>query len=154
MAVKKRKKVPPTFDMSYPLVPLEDEERMPIEEGGGGSLSRFRTRMHSVDIFDHYLPDLASIAERIYFKGGKLSSYGLIPKEGLDETVAFDVLCAMLVSPFPNHIQKEATVGLALYNWYEPGVRDDQLEPSFPVFFKVPIRNKANYHLLVGKNRN
>jgi hypothetical protein len=138
----------------YPLVPLEDEERRPLSEGGGGSLSRFLKRMPAQKVHDEYVPEFQKVAEKLFFKGGRLSDFGLVPKEGIDEMVAVEVLDAMFRSPFPNHIQKEGTIALAIFNWYEPGERDSKLEPEFPVYFRRPGQQEVGVEVLVGKNRN
>lgn len=144
---------PKGYNTDYPLVPLTDEEKMPLQDGGGAALSRFKHRMESAQLFD-YIPALQRIAETVYFKGGKLSRFGIRPKENIDESLAFEVLSAMFRSPFPNHIQKEATIALALYNWYEDGSRDTSIEPTFPVFFRRPGQQEVGTEVLTGKNRN
>lgn len=142
-------------ELVYELRPLDDEEKRPLPDGGGAELARFKGRMLAVRLMDEYLPDFYKISETLFYKGGKLSAYGLKPKEGLDEALAFEVLSAMFRSPFPNHIQKEATVALALLNWYDIGEREDtENEPSFPVFFRPPGRQEVGAEVLVGKNRN
>lgn len=157
----RRLHIPPTFDTDYPLIPLDEEEKRPVMEGGGAALSRFRKRIESASIYEYFKLqklDLYKVAETLFYKGGKLSRFGLVPKEGIDEQLAFEVLSSMLISPFPNYMQKESTVALALYNWYEEGTRDDiDSEPSFTISFKNPRTHRVDglaFELLVGKNRN
>lgn len=143
------------FDFNYPLIPLTEKEKLPIEEGGGASLERFLRRIPAVDCMEYFKNDYYKLVELLYFKGGKLSPAGLRPRKGIDEKTAYEVLCGMLMSPFPNHIQKEATVALAIYNWYEEGLREtEDEEPLFPSFFRKPGTNPHANQILVGNNRN
>lgn len=143
------------FDFNYPLVPLTEQEKKSIEEGGGASLERFLKRIPAVDCMEYFSKDYYKLAELLFYKGGKLSPAGLRPRKDIDEQVAYEVLCGMLRSPFPNHIQKEATVALAIYNWYEEGPRETEAEePLFPSFFRRPGTNPHASTILIGKNKN
>jgi hypothetical protein len=115
------------LDTDYPLFPLDRSER----KIGQAKPGRFRHRLESVHLLEHpQLKPYVQIADDRYHKGGRWIDYGIKLKEEYckDADEVWAVLNAMMKSPFPNHIQRWASVGLALYNWFEPLTPEDYAE--------------------------
>lgn len=110
---KLKKLIADGIDPVYPLFSLTKQE-----EVDGADISRYRSRMESCKILD-ILQEEYKVAETLFFKGGKMSSFGYYPKEGIDPYTAFPAIVSLLKGRDPNHIQKESTIALAIYNWYE-----------------------------------
>lgn len=63
---------------------------------------------------------MCHVAQSLFFKGGKLSDYGLKLKPEIDQRKAKIAIMALLSSFAPKHEVKIGTVGVALANWCEP----------------------------------
>lgn len=117
--------LPRILNLVYPFVPLSEEE----EKTGQAEEWRFKGRLETVAMLDHpALRELCVIAEKIYCHGGRWSDYGYFVKEELNAPKVWAVMQAMLKSPFPNHIQRQATLALALYNWFGKATTEEMQE--------------------------
>ena len=56
-------------------------------------------------------------AEMLFYKGGKLTDFGLVPKDGVDPGKVRAAAHALLGSWAPKHEIKIGTVAVALANW-------------------------------------
>ncbi len=59
------------------------------------------------------------IASTLFFKGGKLSDFGLTPKEGVDVNKAMRAIRCCLGSFEPKHEHKEAGVAFMFSEWFD-----------------------------------
>lgn len=102
--------------MTYP-VPEFDSPAVVF----GAELRHYLTREQTGEEFWQFSSrnPFTSAAESIFFKGGRLSDYGLTVKEGLDEIKVVRAVQALLTSFAPQHEQKIATVGFLLSQWCE-----------------------------------
>src|SRR5260221_475266 len=77
-------------------------------------------KWHDIPQEFHNLRHLGcEIASQIFFKGGRLSDYGVQFKPGVDQNSAMRAIRAWLCSFAPKHEVKIATVGMAISDWCE-----------------------------------
>lgn len=59
------------------------------------------------------------IVSKLFFQGGRLSDFGLTPKEGVDEHKAMRAIRVCLGSWEPKHEHKEAGVAFMFSEWFD-----------------------------------
>jgi len=93
------------IDAAFPVkVPLPKWEDLPKE---------FRRDWHNGR------NKFTEIASTIFYKGGRLSDFGLTPKDGVDILKAQRAIMACLRSFEPKHEHKIAGVGYMLSEWFD-----------------------------------
>ena len=149
-------KRPADFEEDYPFFPLNDEERNTREPGRAWAhLLRFPKRITAAKIQDYYPRPVTDLSEHIFYRGGKLSDHGYYVREELDVQEVYDVLQAILYSPYPNYQQREAALTLAWNNWFtttKPEIVRD--EPVLVTGFFRPGTRGLDDTVLTGLNRN
>ncbi len=59
------------------------------------------------------------IASTLFFEGGRLSDFGLTPKDGVDQDKAMRAIRCCLGSFEPKHEHKEAGVAFMFSEWFD-----------------------------------
>jgi hypothetical protein len=84
----------------------------------GAPRSAYLTREQLGDFYDmNDRTPYHKAASGLFFRGGRLSDYGLQWKPGIDRTKAMRAIKALLCSFEPKHEIKEATVAYAFREW-------------------------------------
>lgn len=71
------------------------------------------------DEFKRRSNPFARIASKLFFEGGRMSEFGLTPKDGVDLTQANRALQAVLRSFEPKHEHKAAGAAFMLSEWFD-----------------------------------
>ncbi len=61
----------------------------------------------------------ADVFSALFFSGGGMRQFGLVPRDGIDEMKARRALKALMCSFDPPHEVKEATCALAIHRWWQ-----------------------------------
>jgi hypothetical protein len=85
----------------------------------GAPLSAYVDRDAAYEIEKKFSAE-ADIANKLFFRGGKLTQYGLRLKPEVDAGKAYGALQALLCSFEPSHEAKIATIAQYLHQWCNP----------------------------------